>query len=176
MATPKKVAVKSTIKTVTKKIATVKSPVVAKKSIKPVWQTSSKTIEVQTIDWAKLPTGSRVKGVYNKKPFNGLVYNYPKGKVLWICQDVYDGSAAPNRLGFKKSYGIWYDRDSNPMSNVIEHQLWFEEPAPDFVPPKIWSKGEVAGYTPEFKSGGVKFGCKTVSNKTILELVEYLID
>lgn len=126
---------------------------------------------VTVIDWESVPLGTfftwnDVVGKIN------IVGNY-----FYLCSDKMSGVNEELKWGYKYSWKVhrldidnWSKFKNITLSDVCpEGHTIPEEVETDF-------HTEMAGYTPVIRKGSVKFGCQTIPNSVIRELVANLRD
>lgn len=123
-------------------------------------------------NWDLVPVGTKFKGYIESVYVEGRI-QIVDGEIL-LCQDKKNGKGAEDQLGFKYAWTI-DDGDAKKIreNNVIITDLELD---PHFIPRPIWKGSKVAGYTPKFHKGIVKFGCQEVSNDTIRKIAAMLMD
>lgn len=150
------------IKKTTKKVAPKKAA--AKKiritSVKQI----AKEIKAFSVEWSKIPTGTKLEGTIEDKSFKGRFFKSKEG-YGYICQDTVAGSDSPNMLGYSKSWFVDKDNVKEIVIKDIALDLKFKVPEV-FI---------VNGETVEFKKGSIKIGCTTVSNTLVKRIAANLI-
>jgi hypothetical protein len=132
-------------------------------------QSLFKEVLTKVPQWENVPVGTKFKAKIEGMWCEGRIQK-EYGDIL-LCQDVKNGSDADNKLGYHHSWTVNDGSIDKLKSNSVE--IFDLELDPTFQVP--WSK-KIAGYIPSIYEGYVKFGCTTVTNDDIRELVKHLKD
>lgn len=136
--------------------------------LRPI-QIYQKTVTI--IDWEMVPLGTFFEWGQTVGRIN-IVGNY-----FYFCSDTKSGINEKRRWGYKYSYGISKKELENYFKNI---QIILSDVCPEghIVPDDIEENfhTDMAGYTPIICRGNVKFGCQTIPNSLIRELVSSLRD
>ena len=132
-------------------------------------QSLFKEVVTKVPQWENVPAGTKFKAKIEGMWCEGRIQK--EGDTIYLCQNVKNGSDADNKLGYHHSWTINDGSIDKLKSNSVE--IFDLELDPTFQAP--WNKN-IAGYIPSIHEGYVMFGCKTVTNDDIRELVKHLKD
>lgn len=132
-------------------------------------QTYLKTITI--IDWENVPSGTFFT-------WNGVVGRINiVGSNFYFCSDTRSGADVNMKWGYKHSWVV----EKNALNTIFSgNSITLSDTCPEghIVPDEmeVDFHTEMAGYTPVICKGNVKFGCQTIPNSLIRELVAKLRD
>jgi hypothetical protein len=132
-------------------------------------QSLFKEVVTKVPQWENVPVGTKFKAKIEGMWCEGRIQK--EHGDIYLCQNEKDGSTADNKLGYHHSWTVNDGSIDKLKSNSVE--IFDLELDPTFQAP--WSK-RIAGYIPSIYEGYVKFGCTTVTNDDIRELVKHLKD
>jgi len=132
-------------------------------------QSLFKEVVTKVPQWENVPVGTKFKAKIEGTWCEGRIQK--EGSDIYLCQNEKNGSDADNKLGYHNSWTINDGSIDKLKSNSVE--IFDLELDPTFQAP--WNK-KIAGYIPSIHEGYVTFGCKTVTNDDIRELVKHLKD
>ena len=131
-------------------------------------QSLFKEIVTKVPQWENVPVGTKFEARIEGTLCKGRIQK--EGGDIYLCQNEKNGCDADDKLGYFHSWNIGNGSLAKlEQTGVLVIDLELD---PTF---QTWNK-EIAGYIPSIREGYVKFGCKTVTNDDIRELVKHLKD
>lgn len=129
------------------------------------------TKTVKKFDGSKLKTGmcftASIEGMQTK----GQIFVENKNN-LYLCQNAKNGASTKNKLNYLYSWVII----NNDLEEAAVKNLVITDIPKGWKIPEVAKPLQIAGYEAIVEKGLVKFGCKTVKNNEIRELVKRLKD
>jgi len=124
----------------------------------------------ETINWEKVPTGTKFTAKISGENCSGLIYNDPRHKRIYFCQNTRAGNESPNLLGYRYSWvRNYYETDrNNSSSNII-----LSPKNKNFKCPELL---EIGDHIVKFCKGKITFGNTEINNKIVRKLFKQLKD